>query len=219
MKRQLLAAAPNRHITHVILEMLSEAGWTWNSLKPRQLSFETHDSCLHVFMIKTHDIPRMVANKVFDFGFVQASVVTEEACPVKIMGNFPIAQGKMAVGVKNESIFKSPEELHGKRIVTRNPRLADLFLKQNQIECSVTVVSGSPEAYICAGAGDAVLAYWKTGQTFLDNDLRILADVCKSNLQLIALENNPLCREISSTVSRIEGCLRKRVIPERWCVA
>jgi len=219
MARPLLVAIPNRHITHVVLELLSEAGWTWNALARRQLSFVTHDGSLHVFMVKTHDIPQIIMNEFFDLGFVQASVLREEGCPLTVVSNLPIAQGRMVVGVPKGALVESPKDLHGKRLVTRNPRLARLFLEKNQIECPIMVVSGSPEAYVSAGASDAVLAYWKTGQTFRDNGLRVVAEVCRSNLQLVASAGNAACKEVIAVTSRIDGCLKKRTLPEKWIIA
>ncbi len=213
MRNPLLVAIPSRHVTGAIMELLCAAGWEWDPPAERQFSFLTRDGSLRVCLLRSHDIPRAVSDGNFDIGFVQGSVIEEEGGHSLVVRGLPMAQGGMVVGVREGSAIRSAADLAGSRMATRNPRLAARYLLEKCVDCPLLPVGGSPEVYVAAGIAAAVLAYWKTGATFRANGLRVLDQVCASELKVLV---SARANETDQFLARLDRCVASGPIPERW---
>ncbi|HUY05748.1 MAG TPA: ATP phosphoribosyltransferase [Acidimicrobiales bacterium] len=144
-----------------------------------------------VRILRPQEIPRYVADGLFDIGITGRDWIEETGAEVVSLGqlryskvtNNPI---RVVLAVGGDSSVMAPEELStGARISTEYPNLTDRYLAAHGIDAEISLSYGATEAKIPEIA-DAVVEITETGRALRAAGLRIVATILESYTELIA---------------------------------
>ena len=154
------------------------------------------DPEIECMLIRAQEMARYVADGVLDAGLTGADWIEEhqlghpEQLPLVPVANLIYAKqsfGKVrwVLAAPEDSPFKSPEDLDGKRIATELVRVTKNYFTRKGLTVDVEFSWGATEVKPPVLA-DAIVEATETGSTLRANRLRILDTVTESNTQLIA---------------------------------
>jgi ATP phosphoribosyltransferase len=150
-----------------------------------------------VRILRPQEIPRYVAEGLFDLGVTGRDWIEETASEVVSLGELHYSKAtarpiKVVLAVAQDSGFGSLGDLpQGLRVSTEYPELTSRYLAEHGIEADVRLSYGATEAKIPEIA-DAVVEITETGRALKAAGLRILETILVSYTELIA---NPTAYE------------------------
>jgi ATP phosphoribosyltransferase len=154
------------------------------------------DPEIECMLIRAQEMARYVADGVLDAGLTGMDWVLEhqlghpDEVPVEPIADLIYAKqsfGKVrwVLAAPEDSPFKTPEDLNGKRIATELVRVTKDYFTKKGLSVDVEFSWGATEVKPPVLA-DAIVEATETGSTLRANRLRILDTVTESNTQLIA---------------------------------
>src|SRR5919108_1927142 len=154
------------------------------------------DSEIECMLIRAQEMARYVADGVLDAGLTGQDWIAEhqighpEETPLVSIADLIYAKqsfGKVrwVLAAPEDSAFRAPEDLRGKRIATELVRVTKNYFTKKGIPVDVEFSWGATEVKPPVLA-DAIVEATETGSTLRANRLRILDTVMESNTQLIA---------------------------------
>jgi ATP phosphoribosyltransferase len=154
------------------------------------------DPDIDCMLIRAQEMARYVADGVLDAGLTGMDWVLEhqlghpDEAPVQPIADLIYAKqsfGKVrwVLAAPEDSRFKTPEDLNGKRIATELVRVTKDYFTKKGLSVDVEFSWGATEVKPPVLA-DAIVEATETGSTLRANRLRILDTVTESNTQLIA---------------------------------
>jgi len=144
-----------------------------------------------VRILRPQEIPRYVADGLFDIGITGRDWVEETGAEVVSLGELAYSKATsqpiqvvlaVAAGSPWESVRDMPD---GVRVSTEYPLLTERFLAKNGVRADVVLSYGATEAKVPEIA-DAVVEITETGRALKAAGLRILETVLVSYTELIA---------------------------------
>ena len=150
-----------------------------------------------VRILRPQEIPRYVAEGLFDLGVTGRDWIEETASEVISLGELHYSKAtarpiNVVLAVAKDSGFHSLGDLpQGLRVSTEYPELTARYLAKHGIEADVRLSYGATEAKIPEIA-DAVVEITETGRALKAAGLRILETILVSYTELIA---NPTAHE------------------------
>jgi ATP phosphoribosyltransferase len=150
-----------------------------------------------VRILRPQEIPRYVAEGLFDLGITGRDWIEETASEVISLGELHYSKAtarpiKVVLAVAQESTFHALGDLpQGLRVSTEYPELTARYLAKHGIEADVRLSYGATEAKIPEIA-DAVVEITETGRALKAAGLRILETILVSYTEFIA---NPAAYE------------------------
>jgi ATP phosphoribosyltransferase len=151
-----------------------------------------------VRILRPQEIPRYVADGLFDIGITGRDWVEETGADVVSLGELAYSKAtpqpiRVVLAVAGTSPWKSVKEMPvGVRVSTEYPQLTERFLKANGVKADVVLSYGATEAKIPEIA-DAVVEITETGRALKAAGLRILETILVSFTELVA--NPASCRD------------------------
>jgi len=185
--RLKLAIQKEGRLTVETLEFLRKSGLEFDSFKQRLLS-TCRNFPTEILFVRANDIAEYVKDGTVDVGIVGQNLLYERQAKVKKLLNLRFGFCQLILAVPKESTIKNLSQLKGKKIATSYPLSTKSFLKKNNINATVVVLSGSVEVAPLLGLGDAVVDLTSTGSTLTLNDLRMVEKIYDSEAVLIANE-------------------------------
>ncbi|MDZ4349691.1 MAG: ATP phosphoribosyltransferase [Xanthomonadaceae bacterium] len=150
---------------------------------------------IDLLLVRDDDIPGLIADGVCDLGVVGRNVLDEQALERKVNGSsegfielrkLGFGRCRLSVAVPQEWNWNGPSDLAGKRIATSYPFLMADWLRRNQVEAEVVVLSGSVEIAPRLGKADAICDLVSSGATLAANQLREVEIIHESEAVLAA---------------------------------
>ena len=144
-----------------------------------------------VRILRPQEIPRYVAEGLFDIGITGRDWIEETGADVISLGQLKYSKVtsnpiRVVLAVAGDSPVTVPEELaKGARISTEYPNLTGNYLRSRGIEADISLSYGATEAKIPEIA-DAVVEITETGRALRAAGLRIVATILESYTELIA---------------------------------
>jgi ATP phosphoribosyltransferase len=144
-----------------------------------------------VRILRPQEIPRYVAEGLFDLGVTGRDWIEETASEVTSLGQLRYSKAterpiKVVLAVAAESLVKTVADLpQGVRVSTEYPRLTERYLISQGIEARVMLSYGATEAKVPEIA-DAVVEITETGRALKAAGLRIVDTILESYTELIA---------------------------------
>lgn len=173
------------------IRYLASKGLTFPE-KEKSLILSCDNVDVDILFLRDDDIPEYVANGVADFGIIGQNVLAEKALELKIIRKLNFGKCSLVIAVPKNSKIKKLAELEGKRIATSYPKLLTDYLSDNNVNASVTVLSGSVEITPELNLSDAICDIVQTGSTLKAHNLVPIAMVMKSQAVLVS---NPASSE------------------------
>ena len=144
-----------------------------------------------VRILRPQEIPRYVADGLFDIGITGRDWIEETGADVATLEELHYSKAtarpiKMVLAVANDASWKTVEDLpSGVRVHTEYPDLTRRFLEKHGVRAEVSLSYGATEAKIPEIA-DAVVEITETGRALRAAGLTVLDTILVSYTELIA---------------------------------
>jgi len=184
MEKIKIAIQKKGRLSEKSLALLGECGIRFE-MGMGSLTVQASNFPIEILLLRDDDIPEYVQSGVADLGIVGQNVVYEKADniqEIKLLG-YGKCRFSLAVGKKMQ--YNSVKDLEGKQIATSYPKILSKFLKENQVEAKIHIISGSVEIAPSIGLADAVCDIVSTGSTLLMNGLKEVETILHSQAVLI----------------------------------
>lgn len=146
---------------------------------------------IDVTILRPQEIPRYVADGLFDVGVTGRDWIEETSVEVVTLSELHYSKAtarpiRMVLAVAGDSSWRSVSDLPSDvRVHTEYPELTRRFLEKNGVDARVTLSYGATEAKIPEIA-DAVVEITETGRALRAAGLRVLDTILVSYTELIA---------------------------------
>lgn len=174
------------------MQMLSEAGIKLSSAK-RTLLIPSRNFPLEVLFLRDDDIPESVASGIADIGIVGLNEFKEKEKDAQIIRNLGFSKCRVSLAIPKDEEYNGVDWFNNKKIATSYPVILKEFLKKNNIDADVHVITGSVEIAPGIGLSDAIFDIVSSGSTLISNRLKEVEVVMDSEAVLIA--NNQLSED------------------------
>ena len=141
---------------------------------------------LEVLFLRDDDIPGTVAQGIADIGIVGENELIERGSNAEIVKRLGFSRCRLALAIPARARYDGLQYFAGKRIATSYPNILRSFLRQEGIEASIHVITGSVEIAPTIGLGDAIFDIVSSGATLVSNGLKEVHVVQESEAVLIA---------------------------------
>lgn len=166
-------------------------------IRPSKNSLLSHAENLpiDVLFVRDDDIPTLVIDGMCDLGIVGENVLLEQTIYKSPKNTFDtikklgFSHCRLSIAIPDDKLFNHPSVLKGLRIATSYPNLLNDYLKRNQIEAEIMVISGSVEIAPRLDMADAICDLVSTGRTLEENNLKEVDQVMQSQAVLIKTKN------------------------------
>ena len=182
-------ALPKGSLQQSTLNLLEKAGYKF-TVGSRQYYADCNDPEIEALLIRPQEMPRYVADGVFDAGFTGLDWVRENGSDVVevetlIYSKSSMRPVKWVVAVPVDSPIKTVKDLQGKRIATEVVNISKKYLAEHGVQAEVEFSWGATEVKPPLLV-DAIIELTETGSSLRANNLRIVDIVMESNTKLIA---------------------------------
>lgn len=211
MSRLKIAIQKNGRLHEESLALLNECGiYTNNSNE--QLLAQSFNFPLEILYLRNADIPRYVEEGVADIAIIGENTLIETQSDVKKILDLRFSCCRLSIAVPKGIIFNGLQWLHGKRIATSYPNTLRNFLKKNNINAEIQIISGSVEIAPVIGLADAICDIVSSGSTLFKNGLKEVYTLFSSSAILVV--NPYLSNEkkniVDQLVFRIQAVLSSK---------
>ncbi|HEX5616447.1 MAG TPA: ATP phosphoribosyltransferase [Acidimicrobiia bacterium] len=144
-----------------------------------------------VMVLRPQEIPRYVAQGMFDLGITGRDWIEETGADVVTLSQLHYSKAtarpiRMVLAVAGDAPYSSVAELpRGARVHTEYPIITARFLEQHGVDAEVSLSYGATEAKIPEIA-DAVVEITETGRALRAAGLKVLDTILVSHTELIA---------------------------------
>ena len=149
---------------------------------------------IDLLRVRDDDIPGLVMDGVVDLGFIGENELEEKMLERKASGKkfefktlrrLDYGGCRLSIAVPNEFDYKGVQSLEGKKVATTYPFLLERFFKENNVNASAVMLTGSVEVAPRAGVAHAICDLGSTGATLEANGLREEEEIFQSKAVLI----------------------------------
>ncbi|TMN34300.1 ATP phosphoribosyltransferase [Pseudoalteromonas sp. S2755] len=196
--------------------LLKQLGVKLNLREQRLIAHSTNMP-IDVLRVRDDDIPGLVMDGVCDLGIVGENVLeeaqaervrNEQFAEVTKLSKLDFGFCRLALAWPQELGQQQKAWFNGKRIATTYPEILKQYLKRENIDASVVMLTGSVEVAPRAGLADAICDLVSTGATLEANGLMQGDTILESNACLIqnaALTDQSKLALIDKLMPRLKG--------------
>ena len=170
------------------MRMLDEADIKISTSK-RTLLVQSSNFPIEVLYLRDDDIPQSVATGVADIGIVGENEFVEKQEPVDIVMKLGFSKCRLSLAIPKSEKYDDIKWFNGKKIATSYPVILGNYLKANDINAEIHVITGSVEISPGIGLSDGIFDIVSSGSTLISNNLIEVETVMKSEAVLIADKN------------------------------
>ena len=168
--------------------LLEEAGIKLNRGK-RILLLSARGFPVEVLFLRDDDIPQSVANGVADVGIVGENEYVEKGSEAWLVKRLGFSKCRLSLAIPKDELYEGVQWFEGKTIATSYPEILKAYLKEQQVNAELHVISGSVEIAPGIGLADAIFDIVSSGSTLVSNQLKEVEVVMQSEALLIANKN------------------------------
>lgn len=166
------------------MNLLSEADIKVSSSK-RTLLVQSSNFPVEILFLRDDDIPQSVASGVADIGVVGENEYLERGEKVQVLSRLGFSKCRLSLAIPKDINYTGVQWFDGKRIATSYPNILLSFLKKNDINADIHVITGSVEISPGIGLADGIFDIVSSGSTLVSNNLREVEVVTHSEALLI----------------------------------
>ena len=166
------------------MNLLAEADIKVSTSK-RTLLVQSSNFPIEVLYLRDDDIPQSVAGGVADIGIVGENEFLERGEDAEIVSRLGFSKCRLSLAIPKEVNYNGLTWFNGTRIATSYPNILGRFLRYNNIDAHVHVITGSVEISPGIGLADGIFDIVSSGSTLVSNNLRAVEVVMKSEALLI----------------------------------
>lgn len=166
------------------MNLLSEADIKVSASK-RTLLVQSSNFPLEVLYLRDDDIPQSVASGVADIGIVGENEFVERGENAQIIDRLGFSKCRLSLAIPKKIDYPRLQWFNGKKIATSYPNILRKFMKKNNINADIHVITGSVEISPGIGLADGIFDIVSSGSTLVSNNLAEVEVVMKSEALLI----------------------------------
>ena len=144
---------------------------------------------VEILFLRDDDIPQAVATGIADVGIVGENEFVEKGEDANIIRRLDFSKCRLSLAIPKEVDYKGLEWFEGKKIATSYPNILKNFLKENNINADVHVITGSVEIAPSIKLADCIFDIVSSGGTLVTNNLKEVEVVMKSEALMIGNKN------------------------------
>ena len=144
---------------------------------------------VEILFLRDDDIPQAVATGIADVGIVGENEFVEKVEDANIIRRLDFSKCRLSLAIPKEVDYKGLEWFEGKKIATSYPNILKNFLKENNINADVHVITGSVEIAPSIKLADCIFDIVSSGGTLVTNNLKEVEVVMKSEALMIGNKN------------------------------
>ena len=210
------------------MELLKAAGIKLVAVK-RTLLVPSKNFPVELLFLRDDDIPDSVATGTADIGIVGLNEVLEKHQRVNMLRKLGFSRCRLSLAIPKDADYNGPAWFNGKKIATSYPRILASYLKKNNLDADIHVISGSVEIAPGIGLSDAIFDIVSSGGTLVSNNLKEVEVVLPSEAVLIGSDrqlDDEKQNALDELLFRIEavkilpGIKSPTVLPladDNWC--
>lgn len=192
-ERLRVAVQKSGRLTDKTLNLLERCGLEIRKSKD-QLFCYGENMPIDLLLVRDDDIPGLVAEDVCDLGIAGLNILEEtrlngslgaDDAPFNILRKLDFGHCRLALAAANNTEWRGPEGLAGKRIATSYPAITRDFLRQRVIDAEVVYFSGAVEIAPRLGKAEFICDLVSTGSTLAANGLVELETLLESEVCLV----------------------------------
>lgn len=164
--------------------LLKEIGIEIDDSKRKYIS-KASNFPVEMLYLRDDDIPGVVANGSADLGIVGLNEVVEKGYDVQIVEKLGFGGCRLSLAIPKGDEYEGVSYFEGKKIATSYPAILNKFLKDNNINATAEVITGSVEIAPAACIADAIFDIVSSGSTLIANNLKEVEVVLESEAVLI----------------------------------
>ena len=181
---------PKGSLENNTVDLFKKAGWRI-SYDSRSYFPDIDDPEISCTLVRAQEMSRYIEDGHLDLGLTGIDWILEnesDVVPVQdlIYSKVSTRQARWVLVVREDSPYKSIEDMEGKHISTELVNFTKKYFAERKINVHVEFSWGATEAKVVEGLVDAIVEVTETGSTIKANKLRIIHDLMKTNTQLIA---------------------------------
>ena len=176
------------------MELLSEAGVKMTSVK-RTILVPSRNFPVELLFLRDDDIPESVAMGTADIGIVGLNEVLEKDKAVEIIKELGFSKCRLSLAIPKRIEYNGVEWFNNRKIATSYPVILEKFLKENNINADIHVITGSVEIAPGIGLADGIFDIVSSGSTLVSNNLVEVEKVLDSQAVLIGSKKQQLSEE------------------------
>lgn len=198
------------------MELLTEAGIKLSSAK-RTLLIPARNFPVEVLFLRDDDIPDSVASGVADIGIVGMNEYMEKERPSEVLKKLGFSKCRLSLAIPKDEEYHNLHWFSGRKIATSYPAILSSFLKKNNINADIHVITGSVEVAPGIGLADAIFDIVSSGSTLISNRLKEVEVVVESEAVLIAnptltAEKREILEELLFRIDAVQTAEDKKYI-------
>lgn len=172
----LRIAVPNKGmLSEPAWNMLKESGYETRQ-NSRQLVVEDVDNGIELFYLRPLDIAVYVGSGTIDVGITGRDLLLNSG--TEAVEDLPLGFGASTFrfAAPQESDIRTLADIDGKRVASSYDKLVGDYLKEHDIQASITHLDGAVESSVHLGVADLIADVVSTGTTLRNAGLRIFGD-------------------------------------------
>lgn len=167
------------------MELLQEAGIKLNN-KKRTLLVPAKGFPIEVLFLRDDDIPQAVATGVADIGIVGENEFVEKNEDAHVIKRLGFSKCRLSLAIPKDEDYENVKWFQNKKIATSYPHILKQYLKGQNINSDIHVITGSVEISPSIGLADAIFDIVSSGGTLVSNRLKEVEIIMQSEALLIA---------------------------------
>jgi ATP phosphoribosyltransferase len=207
---------PKGSLENATIELFRKSGWKI-SVSSRSYFPVVYDDELRCTLVRAQEMSRFVETGTLDAGLTGKDWISENGSDVVVIqdliySKISTTQARWVLVVAEDSPIRELKDLEGKKIFTELVSFTRRYFAERNIRVDVEFSWGATEGKVIEGLADAIVEVTETGSTLRANGLRIVAELMKTNTQLIVNRTSyqdPWKKEKIEQVSLLlQGALR-----------
>ncbi len=151
----------------------------------RSLLVQSSNFPLEVLFLRDDDIPQSVADGVADIGIVGENEFEERQENAQIISRLGFSKCRLSLAIPKSENYSGLSWFNGRKVATSYPGILKRYMKKNNIDTDVHVITGSVEISPGIGLADAIFDIVSSGSTLVHNNLKEVEVVMQSEAVLI----------------------------------
>jgi len=181
---------PKGSLENNTVDLFKKAGWRI-SYDSRSYFPDIDDPEINCTLVRAQEMSRYIEDGHLDLGLTGIDWILENESDVVsvqdlIYSKVSTRQARWVLVVREDSPYKSIEDMEGKHISTELVNFTKKYFAERKINVHVEFSWGATEAKVVDGLVDAIMEVTETGSTIKANKLRIIHELMKTNTQLVA---------------------------------
>lgn len=166
-----------------------------------KLITESSNFPVEILFLRDDDIPQYVEQNVAHIGIIGENVFLESEKKITIVEKLNFSACRLSLAVPKETDYEGLTFFNNKKVATSYPNILGNYFRENGINATLEVISGSVEIAPGIGLADGICDIVSSGSTLLSNGLKEVETVLKS--QAVLVSNQNLDEEIQSVLNKL----------------